>query len=176
MRLRLKSPALRLFTQPFIQAQIKENITALRHWLLCGEFTGTGEFPKQMASNTESVSIWWRHHDYISLLIKKMTLKYTGGRQNTLRFEQGNILQTAFFGGGWGGGGGGGLLIHFTEVYIGPIDNKWKLYFHIRQAMTWTNGSPAYMRIYAQACLRVLTGLHAKITLSSRVVSSPGFY
>ena len=29
-----------LFTQPFIQAQIKENIKAPRHWPLCGEFTG----------------------------------------------------------------------------------------------------------------------------------------
>ena len=27
-----------------------------------GEFTGTGEFPAQMASNAEKVSIWWRHH------------------------------------------------------------------------------------------------------------------
>ena len=34
-----------------------------RHWPLCGEFTGTGEFPAQMASNAENVSIWWRHHD-----------------------------------------------------------------------------------------------------------------
>ena len=39
-RWRLKSPASPLFTQPFIQAQIKENIKALRHWPLCGEFTG----------------------------------------------------------------------------------------------------------------------------------------
>ena len=35
----LKSPASPLFTQPFIQAQIKENIKAPRHWPLCGEFT-----------------------------------------------------------------------------------------------------------------------------------------
>ena len=62
MGLRLKSPASRLFTQPFIQAEIKENSKALRNWLLCGEFTGTGEFPAQMASNAENVSIWWRHH------------------------------------------------------------------------------------------------------------------
>ena len=27
------------------------------------EFTGTSKFPAQMASNTENVSIWWRHHD-----------------------------------------------------------------------------------------------------------------
>ena len=37
---RLKSPASWLFTQPFIQAQIKETIKASRHWSLCGEFTG----------------------------------------------------------------------------------------------------------------------------------------
>ena len=41
--------------------QIKENIKAPRHWPLCGGFTG--EFPAQRASNTENVSIWWRHHD-----------------------------------------------------------------------------------------------------------------
>ena len=46
-----------------IQAQIKENIKAPRHWPLCGELTAlTGEFPAQMASNAENVSIWWRHH------------------------------------------------------------------------------------------------------------------
>ena len=59
----MKSPASRLFTQPFIQTQIKENIKAPRHWPLCGEFTGTGEFPAQRASYAENVSIWWRHHD-----------------------------------------------------------------------------------------------------------------
>ena len=34
----------------------------------CREFTGTGEFTAQMASNTEHVSIWWRHHDTMSAL------------------------------------------------------------------------------------------------------------
>ena len=58
VRWRLKSPASRLFNQPFIQTQIKENIKAARHWPSCG----TGEFPAQMASNEENVSIWWRHH------------------------------------------------------------------------------------------------------------------
>ena len=61
-RWRHKSPVSRLFTQPFIQTQIKENIKASRHWPLCGEFTGTGEFPTQRASYAENVSIWWRHH------------------------------------------------------------------------------------------------------------------
>ena len=27
-----------------------------------GNSPGTGEFPAQMASNAENVSIWWRHH------------------------------------------------------------------------------------------------------------------
>ena len=36
---RLKSPASRLFIQPFIQAYTKENIKAPRHWPLWGEFT-----------------------------------------------------------------------------------------------------------------------------------------
>ena len=39
-----------LFTQPFIQAQIKENIKVPRHWPLWGEIT-------------ENVFIWWRYHD-----------------------------------------------------------------------------------------------------------------
>ena len=67
VRWRLKSPESRLFTQPFVQTQIKENIKAPRHWPLWGEFTGdspvTGEFPAQRASNAENVSIWWRHHE-----------------------------------------------------------------------------------------------------------------
>ena len=56
MRQHLKSPASRLFTQSFIQTQIKENIKAPRHWPLCDEF------PAQMASYAENISIWWRHH------------------------------------------------------------------------------------------------------------------
>ena len=35
----------------------------LRVTVLCaGNSPGTGEFPAQMASNAENVSIWWRHH------------------------------------------------------------------------------------------------------------------
>ena len=56
MGLRLKSPASILFTQPFIQAEIKENIKAPRNWPLCGDFAGTGEFPAQMAGNAEMFS------------------------------------------------------------------------------------------------------------------------
>ena len=36
--------------------------------LCVGNSPGTGEFPAQMASNAENVSIWWRHHvDMVAL-------------------------------------------------------------------------------------------------------------
>ena len=40
-----------------------EETSKLRVTGLCaGNSPGTGEFPTQMASNTENVSIWWRYH------------------------------------------------------------------------------------------------------------------
>ena len=60
--MRLKSPALHLFTQPFIRRRSKKT-SKLRVTGLCvGNSPGTGEFPAQRASNAENVSIWWRHH------------------------------------------------------------------------------------------------------------------
>ena len=50
-RWRLKWPASRLFTQLFIEEQIKENIKAPRHCPLCGEFTG----------DKKHCVAWWRH-------------------------------------------------------------------------------------------------------------------
>ena len=44
-----------------------------------GNSPGTGEFPAQMASNAENVSIWWRHH-----------AKYVSSR--SLPLEDQNIL------------------------------------------------------------------------------------
>ena len=62
-RWRLKSPASRLFTQPFIQKQIKENIKAPRHWPFGGEFTDDRWIPRTNGHlNAENVSISWRHH------------------------------------------------------------------------------------------------------------------
>ena len=55
----LKSPVSQLFTQPFIQVQIKEK-TSRR---LCITGLITGEFPTQRASNSDNVSIWWCHHE-----------------------------------------------------------------------------------------------------------------
>ena len=36
--------------------------------LCAGNSSGTGEFPAQMASNAENVSIWWRHHGFTPYL------------------------------------------------------------------------------------------------------------
>ena len=41
-----------------------KKISKLRVTGLCaGNSQGTGEFPAQMASNAENISIWWRHHE-----------------------------------------------------------------------------------------------------------------
>ena len=65
-----------MFTQLLVQAHIKENIKAPRHWPLCGEFIGEWWIPRTKASNAENFSIWWRHHDiyihktYLSTSVK----------------------------------------------------------------------------------------------------------
>ena len=62
----LSSPASRLFTQPFIQVQIKK-IPKLRVTGLCvGNSSVTDELPAQRISNAENVSNWWRHHGRLS--------------------------------------------------------------------------------------------------------------
>ena len=64
-RMAIKSPASRLFIPLFIRAQIKETSKLRVTGLSAGNSLGTGEFPAQIASNAEHVSIWLRHHvDY----------------------------------------------------------------------------------------------------------------
>ena len=77
-RRRLKSPASPLFTQPFIRVQISK----LRVTGLCaGNSPVTGEFPAQMASNAENVSIWWRHHEKRHLGHLGFTVEHNRNRQ-----------------------------------------------------------------------------------------------
>ena len=42
----MASSASQLFAKPFVQAEIKENIKAQRHWPLWGEFTGDQWIPR----------------------------------------------------------------------------------------------------------------------------------
>ena len=90
---RLKSPASLLFTQPYIQGQIKESINS----------PVTGEFPAQMASNAENISIWWRHHDIYSagkmvLILKRapmLSCPVNNALSTTIHVQWGiNILLT----------------------------------------------------------------------------------
>ena len=46
----------------FYSGQIKETSKLRVPGLCVGNSPATGEFPAQMASNAENVSIWWRHH------------------------------------------------------------------------------------------------------------------
>ena len=46
-----------------IQGAEQRNIKAPRHRPLWGNSPVTGEFPVQMPSNAENVSIWWRHQN-----------------------------------------------------------------------------------------------------------------
>ena len=56
--------------------------------LCAGNSPGTGEFPAQMASNAENVSIWWRHHDqYFNAQAHELLfseLSWIGGIVSTL--------------------------------------------------------------------------------------------
>ena len=49
--------------------EIKININARVTGLCVGNSPVTGEFPAQMASTAENVSIWWRHHDHARTLL-----------------------------------------------------------------------------------------------------------
>ena len=67
-RWRFKSPASLLFTQPFVQAQMKET-SKLRDTGFCeGNSPVTGEFSVQKVNNAGNVSIWWRHHGTFMIL------------------------------------------------------------------------------------------------------------
>ena len=44
--------------------------------LCVGNSPGTGEFPAQMTSNAENVSIWWRHHEFECLILFFTTLEW----------------------------------------------------------------------------------------------------
>ena len=48
--------------------------------LCAGNSPGTGEFPAQMASNAENVSIWWRHHDESSSCIPVPSLSWKSSK------------------------------------------------------------------------------------------------
>ena len=60
--------SLTMFTQSFIQTQIKENIKGPRHWPLCGEFTGDRWIPR-----TNGQLHWKCFHLMMSSWLWKLT-------------------------------------------------------------------------------------------------------
>ena len=59
--------------------------------LCVGNSPATGEFPAQMASNAENVSIWWRHHAYFW---PKFTLIFVAKLQPTLQYPGGAFFRS----------------------------------------------------------------------------------
>ena len=53
--------------------------------LCVGNSPGTGEFPAQMASNAENVSIWWRHHARVTLKCNSSQLFEEGTNQRVTK-------------------------------------------------------------------------------------------
>ena len=61
----------------------QRNTSKLRVTGLCaGNSTGTGEFPAQMVSCAENVSIWWRHHHRPRFQLETRNLKIVLGDEN----------------------------------------------------------------------------------------------
>ena len=55
--------SLTIYVSWFVYSDADQKKSKLRVTGLCARnLPGTGEFPAQMASNAENVSIWWRHH------------------------------------------------------------------------------------------------------------------
>ena len=101
MRLRLKSPAFRVFTQTFVHEQIKENTKALRHWPLWEESTGDRWFASQRASNAKNVSIWWHILSEPFLFTVLSDTKYVidgwiQKKRNSIAYALGPLLLTWF--------------------------------------------------------------------------------
>ena len=148
----------RLFTQLFVQEQIKKTIKAPYHWTLWGEFTG--EFHTQRASNTENVSIWW-HHVCEYPLFNTLRL-----RQNGHNFPD-NIFKCIFLNENmW-------ISIAISKKFVpeGLINNipslvqimAWRWFR--QQAIIWTNDCLVYWCIYASFGLDELKEYFLKLLM-----------
>ena len=69
-----------MFAQPFVDAQIKENIRATG---LCERNPPvTRGSPSQRASTAKNVSIWWRHHEMKLNLVVTLQEADINGHEN----------------------------------------------------------------------------------------------
>ena len=94
----LKSPASRLFTQPFIQAQVKEKFKAQRHWPLCRE-CDNHHYPRDWLSTTrDSILIKYKIYG----LMKSLSLfaKFSLGHVSDFENEYVRWLGTHWYSAG----------------------------------------------------------------------------
>ena len=132
-----QSPASRLFSQPFIRAQIKET-SKLRVTGLCeGNSPVTGEFPAQRASNAKNIFIWWRHHEKISKRRRLTNIPASTGHPDGCRCPGVKCAKSEIH---WLVSFILGEFISQTAVYVGPT---------LAQRCYWTNVSPTYIAVWA---------------------------
>ena len=134
----------RLFTQPFIQAQIKTS--KLRVTGLCeGNSPVTGEFPAQKDSNAKKISIRWRHHNLWALPYRYQECRLSSSRDqlyNTMlpitrlvsRDNKGQTLDS-----------GKAPVAYFT-MKVSP--SLAKPPFQWRFSLTWVNFLPTVMGMW----------------------------
>ena len=80
--------------------------------LCAGNSPGTGEFPAQMASYAENVSIWWRHHGKCRL-------------RNGDRFVQLQLLWT--------------IIRHPLEIFNDSLHGCWRILTTPFDSFNWTD-------------------------------------
>ena len=102
-------PASRVF---ILIRRTSKKISKLRVTVLCaGNSPETGEFPAQMASNAENVSIWWRHHEAsASNPVMWTVLDHT--YETETRSRTGGRMKSTWPNHRGGGGGGGCTCNH----------------------------------------------------------------
>ena len=115
--------------------QIKNQSTASLAFVR--EFTG--EFPAQMASNAENVSIWWRHHvQYPPEVVSKQRYRLTSITTPTVDTK--TILGPSYTIHSWD-------FLHRTDVRylcteMGPWPRPSKLNMSVFHNTWWTGGFP----------------------------------
>ena len=70
---------------PLFRPRSKKTTKLLVIGLCAGNSPGTGEFPAQMASSAENVSIWWRHHVVLThrgMMVNMFINKLGGFKKN----------------------------------------------------------------------------------------------
>ena len=135
----------RLFTQPFVQAQIKENIKTLRHWPLWVEFTGDQLIPLTKGNVLPSCQFWFPNDNWLVSLY--MPVRYSESRDKgrdplaanqmcvSGAFKHDDIIKWKHFPRYWHSVRG----IHRSPVNS-PHKGQWRGTLMFSLICIWTNG------------------------------------